>query len=44
MNETAGRARWAMQLIVVTAAAVLLSNMAVAVWFELGDEKHNETR
>ena len=32
-----------MQLVIVTSVAVLLSNMAVAVWFELGDEKHSET-
>lgn len=32
-----------MQLIVVTAAAVALSNLAVAVWFELGSERLNES-
>ncbi|MBU6297797.1 MAG: HAMP domain-containing protein [Alphaproteobacteria bacterium] len=31
-----------MQLIVVTAVAVFLSNVAVAFWFELGSEKLNE--
>jgi signal transduction histidine kinase len=30
------------QLIVVTAAAVLLSNLAVAIWFELGTARVNE--
>ena len=32
-----------MQLIAVTAAAVALSNLAVAVWFELGSERLNES-
>ncbi|MGA7712823.1 MAG: ATP-binding protein [Rhizomicrobium sp.] len=32
-----------MQLIIVTAVAVFLSNVAVAVWFELGSERFNET-
>jgi signal transduction histidine kinase len=32
-----------MQLIIVTAVAVFLSNVAVAVWFELGSERLNET-
>ena len=31
------------QLIIVTAVAVFLSNVAVAVWFELGSERLNET-
>src|SRR5436190_6826723 len=31
------------QLIVVTAAAVLVSNLAVAVWFELGNERLSES-
>jgi len=31
------------QLIVVTAAAVLVSNLAVATWFELGSERVSET-
>jgi len=30
------------QLIVVTAVAVFLSNAAVALWFEWGNEQHNE--
>lgn len=30
------------QLIVVTAMAIFLSNAAVALWFELGVEQHNE--
>ncbi len=33
----------ASQLIVITAAAVLVSNIAVATWFELGRERMNET-
>ncbi|HVZ70002.1 MAG TPA: ATP-binding protein [Rhizomicrobium sp.] len=33
----------ASQLIVVTAAAVLISNLAVAAWFELGRERMSET-
>jgi len=33
----------ASQLIVVTAAAVLVSNIAVAAWFELGRERMNES-
>ncbi len=32
-----------MQLVAVTAAAVLLSNLAVAIWFELGSERVNES-
>jgi signal transduction histidine kinase len=32
-----------MQLVAVTASAVLLSNLAVAVWFELGSERLNES-
>ena len=32
-----------MQLIAVTAAAVALSNFAVAVWFELGSQRLNES-
>jgi signal transduction histidine kinase len=32
-----------MQMIAVTAAAVALSNLAVAVWFELGSERINES-
>jgi signal transduction histidine kinase len=31
------------QLIVVTAAAVLVSNLAVALWFELGNERMSES-
>jgi signal transduction histidine kinase len=31
------------QLIVVTAAAVLISNLAVAAWFELGNERLSES-
>ena len=31
------------QLIVVTAAAVLVSNLAVAAWFELGNERMSES-
>lgn len=31
-----------MQLVVVTAAAVIVSNLAVAVWFEFGIERSNE--
>ena len=31
------------QLIVVTAAAVLFSNLAVAAWFQLGKERAGET-
>lgn len=31
-----------MQLIVVTAAAVLISNLAVAAWFQLGSERMSE--
>jgi signal transduction histidine kinase len=33
----------AVQLIAVTAAAVLVSNLAVAYWFEKGNEQQNET-
>ena len=32
-----------MQLVIVTAVAVFLSNLAVAVWFELGNERINES-
>ncbi len=32
-----------MQLVAVTAAAVLVSNLAVAAWFELGSERSNES-
>lgn len=32
-----------MQLVAVTAAAVLISNLAVAIWFELGSERLNES-
>ena len=32
-----------MQLVAVTAAAVLISNLAVAAWFELGSERVNES-
>jgi signal transduction histidine kinase len=31
------------QLVVVTAAAVLLSNVAVATWFQLGQERQNQS-
>ena len=31
------------QLIAVTAAAVMISNVAVAMWFEHGNEQQNET-
>lgn len=36
------RTLW-VQLIVVTAAAVLVSNLAVAAWFELGNERLSES-
>jgi len=33
----------AVQMIAVTAAAVLISNFAVAFWFEKGNEQQTET-
>ncbi len=33
----------AVQMIAVTAAAVVISNFAVAWWFELGNERQKET-
>ena len=32
-----------MQLVIVTAVAVVLSNLAVAMWFEMGSERFNES-
>lgn len=32
-----------MQLVIVTSVAVILSNLAISVWFELGNERTNET-